>query len=169
MENHSSTISEVYRVIIPRCLYSMYCLRNKRGIIHKSQIDPNKMDAMMLISDMKWVFAELFRLVSNLSFDETLECIESIIARESSIIWDNGTTLRILDTRMKTKDKIICLLYIRNNQTEEELRTSVEYKNSSDFRKRLRELHTNRLIEFGSGKCILSPLGVTKAEEILSE
>ena len=40
-ENYGSTYDEVYRIIIPRCLYAMYCLRNKRGMIHKNHIDPN--------------------------------------------------------------------------------------------------------------------------------
>ena len=28
-EGHSSSIPEVYRIVIPRILYAMYCLRNK--------------------------------------------------------------------------------------------------------------------------------------------
>lgn len=66
LESHSSTISEVYRVLIPRTLYAMYCLRNKRGMIHKSSIDPNKMDATVLLGNAKWILAEFFRLASTL-------------------------------------------------------------------------------------------------------
>ena len=38
-ENNSAGAIEEYRIIIPRCLYAMYCLRNKRGMIHKNHID----------------------------------------------------------------------------------------------------------------------------------
>lgn len=164
--NHPNS-SEIYRIVIPRCLYSMYCLRNKRGMIHKSDIDPNKMDATILLEDTKWVLAEFIRLASSFTFKETLECIESIMCKETSLIWDTGSTLRILDTKMVTKDKILCLLYLKDMQSEDELRSSIEYKNSSDFRKILRSLHKERYIEYDPEHCKLSPLGMNKAETIL--
>lgn len=168
IEGHSATISEVYRVIIPRILYAMYCLRNKRGMIHKSHIDPNKMDATVLLGNAKWVLAELFRLASTLSFEETAAAIDSIMSRETSVIWDTGSSLRVLDTKMNTRDKILCLLYIRDNQSESVLRNSTEYKNSSEFRKLLKVLHKDKLIEYSEEKCILSPLGVLRAEALLN-
>lgn len=168
LEGHSATISEVYRVVIPRTLYAMYCLRNKRGMIHKSHIDPNKMDATVLLNNMKWVLAELFRMTSSLSFEETESVIDSIICRETLVIWNTGSTLRILNTKMPTRDKILCLLYTKNNQSEAELRNSVEYKNSSEFRKILKALHRDKLIEYTVDKCSISPLGLEKAESVLS-
>ena len=168
LEGHSATISEVYRVVIPRTLYAMYCLRNKRGMIHKSHIDPNKMDATVLLNNMKWVLAELFRMTSSLSFEETESVIDSIMCRETLVIWNTGSTLRILNTKMPTRDKILCLLYTKNNQSEAELRNSVEYKNSSEFRKILKALHRDKLIEYTVDKCSISPLGLEKAESVLS-
>lgn len=168
IEGHSATISEVYRIVIPRILYAMYCLRNKRGMIHKSHIDPNKMDATVLLGNTKWVLSELFRLASTLPFEETSAAIDSIMSRETSVIWDTGSSLRILDTKMHTKDKILCLLYIRDNQSEAELRNSTEYKNSSVFRKHLKALHKEKLIEYSEEKCMLSPVGILRAESLLN-
>lgn len=167
-EGNSTTISEAYRVVIPRILYAMYCLRNKRGMIHKSHIDPNKMDATVLLGNTKWVLAELLRMASTLSFQETQEAIDSIMCRETSIIWDIGTSLRILDTKMSAKDKVLCLLYTKNDQSENELRNSIEYKNASEFRKILRTLHKEKLIEYSIEKCSLSPIGIERAELLLS-
>lgn len=168
-ENYDSNISEIYRVIIPRRLYSMYCIRNKRGMIHKSQIDPNKMDAFLLLSDTKWILSEFFRLVSTLSFEETELIINSIICKETSLIWNTGECLRVLNVKMSTKNKILCLLYLRDGMLDEELRKSIEYKNISDFRKVLRQLHKEKLIEYDVPKCILSPIGIVKAEELFVE
>lgn len=167
-EGNSATISEVYRVVIPRILYAMYCLRNKRGMIHKSHIDPNKMDATVLLGNTKWVVAELLRMASTLSFQETQDAIDSIMCRETSIIWNTGTSLRILDTKMAAKDKVLCLLYTKNNQSENELRNSIEYKNASDFRKILKALHKDKLIEYTVEKCSISPIGIERAELLLS-
>lgn len=167
-EQHDKSISEVYRVIIPRCLYLMYCIRNKRGMIHKSQISPNKMDASLLLANMKWVFAELFRVVSTMSFEETEFAVNAIMNKETTIVWNTGSVLRVLDTRMVSKDKILCLLYMRDGATDIELQKSIEYKNFSDFKKILKILHQDKLIEYDAPKCFLSPLGIERAEILLS-
>ncbi len=168
LENYSSDISETYRVVIPRILYSMYCIRNKRGMIHKNHISPNKMDASILLMNAKWILCELFRLASTMSFEETEVAIDILMNREVSIIWDTGSALRILDTKMKTHDKIVCLLYAKDGQSEIALRNSIEYKNGSMFRKILKNLHEKKLIEYTTEKCSLSPLGIEVAEKILS-
>ncbi len=167
-ENKSSNYIEEYRIIIPRCLYSMYCMRNKRGMIHKNHIDPNKMDATVLLGNEKWVLAEFFRLVSSYTFDETEEIINSIICKETSMIWDTGNMLRVMNNKMGARDKVLCLLYIRDNQAVETLRKSIEYSNVSEFRKILKKLHKERAIEYEAEKCHLSPLGMERAEELLS-
>ena len=166
-ENCGSAYDESYRIIIPRCLYAMYCIRNKRGMIHKNHIEPNKMDATVLLNDTKWVLSEFFRLSSNLSFDETEGIIDSIVCKENSLIWNAGSVLRVLDTRMSCADKVLCLLYICNSQTDTELRNSVEYKNQTEFKRVLKTLHNKRMIEYAAPNCTLSPLGVQRVEEIL--
>ena len=167
-ESNYTNCPEEFRIIIPRCLYSMYCIRNKRGMIHKNHIDPNKMDATMLLENTKWVLAEIFRLASTMSFEETEEIVNAIMCKEVPMIWDTGNCLRILNTKMTSKDKVICLLYIRDCMTDLELQSSIEYKNLSDFRKVLRALHKDRLIEYQVPKCILSPLGINRAEELVN-
>ena len=168
-ENYDSKFSEVYRIVIPRCLYSMYCLRNKRGMIHKSHIDPNRMDASVLLSNTKWVLAEIFRQVSTMSFEKTEEIVNSIIRKESSIVWDTGDGLRILDTKMSCKNKVLCLLYMKDGQLDTDLQKSTEYKNTTEFKRVLRSLHKEKLIEYSDSKCILSPTGLIEAETLLTK
>lgn len=167
-ENASVSINETFRIIIPRILYGMYCIRNKRGAIHPNGIDPNRMDAQLLNNNAKWILAELYRMSIDSEFEEAEKIIESIMNKEIDMIWDNGKCLRILDTKMSTKNKILCLLYIKNNQNVNSLQVSIEYKNKSDFKKILRQLHTQRLIEYAEEECILTPLGEIKAQEILN-
>ena len=167
-EGHSGAVSEVYRIVIPRILYAMYCLRNKRGMIHKSHIIPNKMDASVLLGNTKWVLAELFRQASTLPFAEPENAIDSIMCRETSLVWDTGSSLRILDAKMAARDKVLCLLYIKDGQNETDLQYNIEYKNSSNFREILKSLHKEKLIEYSGGKCTISPIGIQKAEKLLS-
>lgn len=166
LENVGKQFPEEYRIVIPRCLYSMYCMRNKRGMIHKSHIDPNKMDATVLLYNTKWVLAELVRLESNFSFEDTENIVESIMMRETNLIWNTGKVLRVLDNKLKTKEKILCLLYVKDGQNDNDLQKSVEYKNKSQFRILLKTMHKDRLIEYCESRCKLSPLGSGEAERI---
>ena len=173
-EKTPSTIaSESYRLIIPRVLYSMYCIRNKRGMIHKGHISPNYLDASLLLANQKWVLAEIFRLESKLSFPETEDIINSIINKEIDILWEfeiEGTIIRrVLNTKLNARQKILCLLYTEDKQSEDILLKSIEYSNRSSFHKLLLQLHKERLIEFSNSRCILSPLGINQAESILNQ
>ena len=156
-----------YRIVIPRILYAMYCIRNKRGMIHKSSIDPNKMDAVFLLYNTKWVLAEICRLNTNQSFSDAEDAINAIMNRESSLIWNTGKSLRILDSSMKIPDQVLCLLYVKDNQLDTELQNETEYSNSSRFKTLLKELHKNRFIEYSEGSCKLSPKGVLLAETLM--
>ena len=154
---------------MPRILFSMYCLRNKRGAVHLSNIDPNEIDATLLLQQTKWFLAEIVRLSSNLSFDETVELIKQITCKEIEIVWDTGDSIRILKNDLTTAQKVICLLYYKDNQTDEELFDNTEYKNFSLFKNRiLKDLHQKRLIEYTNQDCKISPLGIKEAETIFN-
>lgn len=158
---------ESYRIIIPRMLYSMYCIRSKRGAIHKNHIDPNKMDARILIDQAKWIIAELFRLISSLSFEETVSLVDSILVKEIDVVWNINGFSRIIDSKMKSPMKVLCLLYNKDGQPVELLQKQIEYKNNSDFRKLLRKLHSERKIEYSENKCYISPIGINIVEQNL--
>jgi len=136
-------------------------------MIHKNHIDPNQMDANYLLYSTKWILAEFFRLTSTKSFCETIEIIDSIINRITSLVWDTGTIIRVLDTKMSCNNQVLCLLYLKNNQTDEELLKAIEYSNSSSFKKNLKLLHKSRYIEYCNSICSISPIGIQKAESLL--
>ena len=168
LKKWESTAGSVeYRVIIPRVLFSMACIRNKRGAIHVNDIDPNCMDASLLLNEAKWVLAEFFRLSSQLSFTETEETVKSITNKETSLIWHVNGITRVMDWSMSTKDQILILLYDRDKQTDRELQKSVEYGHTTKFRGHLLDLHKKRLIEYDGLTCTLSTTGIVQAERIL--
>lgn len=167
-ENTSIPNSEIFRIVMPRILFSMYCLRSKRGAVHLSNIDPNEIDATLLLYQVKWFLSELIRNISKLSFNETAEIIKQIIAKENDIIWNTGEKIRILRP-LSTVQQVLCLLYHSDKLTDKELCDNIEYKNFSVFKSRiLKTLHKKRLIEYNAPNCILSPTGISEAEKILS-
>lgn len=167
-EQCSPSVETSYRILIPRYLYAMYSIRNKRGIIHKSEIDPNGMDLAIMLSSAKWILSEMVRLCSNLPFEETSELIESLLEKEQPLFWNTGNAIRVLDIKMDSPSKILCLLYYKDKQTDTELQKAIEYQNSTTFKSILKKLHKERKIEYISGQCFLSPLGLKEAEKTIS-
>lgn len=165
LENFSAKAEE-YRIVIPRVLFMMACLRNKRGGIHPGPISPNKMDARLLLIGVKWVMAELFRLNSEISEQETSDIIEAIVSVEIPLLWNVNGKIRVLNTKMPVKDKILCLLYGKSMK-EKELRDNIEYQNVTMFKKILKKLHAERLLEYSDDNVTLSPLGQKRAAELL--
>lgn len=159
---------ESYRILIPRLLKAIYNIRNKRGVAHISNVNPNEMDATLILYAVKWVLAELIRLKSGLSLEETQALLDGIVERQSPLIWKEGSITWVLSPGMKTRDQILVLLYDRSPRTEKELREITEYANPTNFRSILRKLHKEKLVHFGKpGDCNLSPSGINAAEEII--
>lgn len=159
---------ESYRMLIPRALKAVYNIRNKRGVGHVAGVSPNEMDATYILYTVKWVLAEIVRLVSGASTQDTQKAVDAIVERRLSTIWKEGDITRILDTRMKARDQVLVLLYDSSPQTEAELREAIEYKNKTSFRAIIKGLHKKKLIfAQADEKCIISPTGLVEAEAVL--
>lgn len=164
----SNNANEEYRIIIPRVLYSMYCIRNKRGMIHINNINPNRMDALYLINSSKWILAELIRITSNIDFEIAMEIIDEILHKTIPYIWKNNDIVRVLNTKLNVKERILVILYSEDKMDFEKLFNCIEYKNKTIFKKYILELHKARYIEFDSNEqCIILPNGIKYIEEIL--
>lgn len=161
---------ESYRVLIPRVLRAIYGIRNKRGVGHLGIISPNEMDATLILYNVKWVLAEIIRLESGLSPSETQRVIEFVVEREMALLWKDGAVVRIAEKGMNARDQVLLLLYDSSPQAEAELRERCEYKNSTNFRKILQKLHSDKLIFLRpDSTCVLMPNGVSAAEKILRQ
>lgn len=157
-----------YRIHIPRLLFTIYGIRNKRGIGHISNIKPNKIDSTLILSSCKWVLAEIIRINSQLPIDETEKLIDEIVERNIEGIWEVGETVRILKDGLSLKEKILYLLYNKQSLNDTEIKNITEYSNMTYLKKTLKEFHKKRLIEYkDDGECILSPKGAVEAEKII--
>ena len=106
----SASGDQSYRVLLPRVLKSIYNIRNKRGVGHLSGFSPNEMDATLILYSAKWVLAELVRLESGLSIDETQSLVEEIVERRMELVWRDGEIVRVMDPSMKATDQAMVLL-----------------------------------------------------------
>lgn len=164
----SATGDESFRIIMPRVLFSVYCIRNKRGVGHISSISPNKLDATYILNSTKWVLTEFVRIAISANPDEAHELTSAILERQVDLIWDDGETFMVLNAKLKANQKVLLALYKKDRQEIEALRTLINYKNKSDFKKLLAKLKASNLIDITSKSiCKISPLGIKEAEQLI--
>ncbi|MBU2914852.1 hypothetical protein [Reichenbachiella agariperforans] len=161
---------EAYRIHIPRVLYTIYGIRNKRGVGHISQISPNKIDATLILASCKWVLAEVIRINSNYQIEETGVLIDEVIQRNIEGIWQINGVDRIMIDGLKLPEQILFILYNKQSCSDIEISQITEYKNFNYLKKVLKKFHQERLVEYSkNGECILSPKGSIEAEKIISK
>lgn len=160
------------RILIPRALKVVYDIRNKRGIAHYDQATiPNKIDATLTRDLVKWILAELLRLVSNQTEQETELLIEGLMEKKLPIIWQFENLPRVLPSNISLKNKILILLYVTKRLTVEDLIKSTLYKNKSRFNEIIADLNNNSLIGFDptTHSCEISPKGILLVESITKD
>lgn len=160
--------NESYRILIPRTLYSIYTIRNKRGVGHLGLVKPNLIDATLIFQAVKWILAELVRLNSEVDIIETNKLITQITQRQLDILWKYDGVTRILKKNLRVDKKILILLYDSSPQNKNILQSNIKYVNTHNFNKELKKLDAKILIEFKDGKtCYITSLGENEAENIL--
>jgi hypothetical protein len=171
---HVSTVPRSVQVLIPRLLPALYEVRNNRGVGHTGgEVDPNHMDAVLVLQMSKWIMAELVRLLHHRPVDEAAEIVEALVEREIPLLWSVNDKLRVLDTSLTMKDKTLILLHSKTGPMgERELVDFLEHSNPSAFRRDvLRAAHKKRLIEYDQDaqSVTVSPLGIELAEQLLAD
>jgi hypothetical protein len=160
------------RIQIPRMLIALYEIRNNRNVGHVGgDVDPNHMDAVCVLQMAKWVMAELVRVLHQMPVDEAAEVVEALVEREVPLVWKVGDQKRVLNPKMKMKDKTFLLLHATTGTVpEEDLTSWVEHSNPSVYRRDvLRPAHRAKLLEYDEGDrtVTISPTGVAYVEEKL--
>ena len=171
-----SGFDDSIRFHIPNALKTIYTIRNKRGVAHiAKEVDPNLMDATLVVTCADWIMAELVRLFHNLPIEKAQRLVEDPVTKRISTIWRVGDTdrRRVLnppDRNLSAKDKVLLLLHDAHPKpmTADDLLSYTEYKNISRFRtKVLSELHDDCCIDFDKEADLvhISPLELDFAEK----
>ncbi|MDO8374874.1 MAG: hypothetical protein Q7T39_23330 [Polaromonas sp.] len=172
LEQFPSTFPRSVRVQLPRLLLGLWEIRNNRGVGHTGgDVDPNSMDARLVLESSKWIMAELVRIFNDIPIAEATEAVERLTERTLPMVWEIGDTKRVLDPSLSMRDQTLLLLYSVNGAVDEsKLFAWVEHSSSSAYRRDvLKKLHTTRLAEYNqvTKKVSLTPLGINYVEENL--
>lgn len=109
LEDHSS-LDVGLRICASRIARSMYTLRNKRGIAHKSDVDPNKYDLRYLHSGAQWIMAELIRSALCCTVDEANALLLQVPVPVGEVVEDFGDRKLVL-AELPVIDELLVLLH----------------------------------------------------------
>ncbi len=160
------------RIQIPRVLLALYEVRNNRGVGHVGgDVDPNPMDARIVLESAKWVLAELVRVFHNLDPGAAGAVVEGLVEKTVPVVWDVGNARRVLNSDLSKKEQTLLLLYSSTRPVAaSDLVSWVEHSNPSAYRRDvLRRAHRDRLLEYDEAtqRVHLSPTGIAYVEDKL--
>jgi len=155
-------------------LIALYEIRNNRGVGHVGgDVDPNGMDARVVLEMAKWILADLVRIFhpNSLTMEQATEFVDSLVERTVPVVWKVGDARRVLDPSLKSREQVLLLLYsVIGPARANDLFEWVEHSNFTVFKKQvLGQLHKDRLVNFDSrtGLVTLSPTGTREVESKL--
>lgn len=172
LEGAGAHLPRSLRVQIPRVLVALYEIRNNRGVGHVGgDVDPNHMDATVVVAMAKWVVAEVIRLFHSVDTATATALVDALVSREVPVVWEVGGKKRVLAANLTIKEKTLLLLYSHTGPASEaDLRAWVEHANASVYRRDiLRPAHKAKLVEYDTtnGTVELSPVGSQFVEQNL--
>jgi len=172
LERAGAQVPRSVRIQIPRMIVALYEIRNNRGVGHAGgDIDPNRMDAMVVISMAKWIVADLIRLLYKTDTDTATKAVESLCDRTVPIVWTVGEHKKVLNPSLTMKEKMLILLYSEAGPVAESALCGwVEYSNATVFRLEvIRPAHKAQLVHYDTRNRTVqvTPLGIKFVEDNL--
>ena len=169
LEQASSTFPRSVKVQIPRVLLALYEVRNNRGVGHVGgEVNPNHMDASMVLHSSKWLVAELVRIFHNVDTATATAVVEALTEREVPVIWQVNGKKRVLKKSLSMKEKTLLLLYSEPTSVNEtKLVEWTEHSNSAVYRRDvLVKGHKEKIWEYDrdTKNVTLSPIGMQCVE-----
>jgi hypothetical protein len=170
LESENHRFGRPLCIQIPRMLVALYEVRNNRGVGHVGgDVDPNHMDAMLVLNMAKWLMAELIRIFHEVATAEATQAVEILIERTVPLVWRVAGKSRVLNPTLTMKKKVLALLSDTSGPlAETKLFESTEHSNPTVFRRDvLLPLHREKLIEYDKDtrEVHLSPIGIRFVED----
>ena len=134
-----------------RVARSIYTMRNKRNIVHKGKIDPNRIDLEFTYHGAAWIMAELIRCASNVTMEEAGALIRLVSAPVGTLV-EEIDGVRMVHAKVPIRVEILLLLHSMHPDpaTSMQLAGWIR-KNDATVRGQLSKLRSARLI-VGDGK-----------------
>ena len=146
-EQHTA-LDDGLRICVARIGRATYALRSKRNIAHKGAIDPNSYDLDFLHAAARWILAEMLRLTQGLDMEEAgalIELVHTPFGRLTEKI--DGRWL--VYGNLSARNEVLVLLHRHypDHMTVASILESLDRRNATSVRARIRELYKDKLIQ----------------------
>jgi hypothetical protein len=168
-----TSFDDSLRLLIPRACTFAYDISSNRGVRHDpDEIDPNKMDAMVVIPVASWVLAELVRYAAAGSStpETTAELVDELVEKQFPLFENIDGRTYINATKLKAPEIGLLLLYAaypkrirRDNLIDQIARHGVK-KNAAG----VAVARMKNFVDDDNGNWKLRGTGRNRASEILS-
>ena len=161
------------RLQIPRACIFVYDITSNRGARHDSdEINPNEMDASVIMSMCSWILAELVRFSTkhSISIDKAKEIVNFLIERRYPIFEEINGRIYVDNRKFKSASECSLLLLYKLYPRRINKEILIDLLKRHSFRQTALKLE--RLTPYididDNGNILLRMTGRKKAEQILS-
>lgn len=172
LESGGASFPRAVRIQIPRMIIALYEIRNNRGVGHVGgDVDPNHMDARVVVEMAKWILADLIRIFhpTSISPEQASALVDSLVEEALPAVWTMSNDRRVLDPSLEPREQVLLLLYGRA-ATAGELFGWVEHSSFRIFKRLVECLREEGLVDFNirTGLVTLSAIGTHEVESRLA-
>src|SRR6266446_3099602 len=161
------------RLLIPRACRVVYDIASNRGARHDSdEIDPNSMDANVVIPTCAWILAEAIRYAQKGAVDpsQARDLVESLVEKKYPIVEEIDGRIYLHSKKKSAVDVALAAL-ARNHPkrlSKAELATIIKHNGFSIHNARLAVRRISKFVDDDHGKLRLLATGLKRADEIIS-
>jgi hypothetical protein len=167
----SASAHDSLRIHIPRALWAVYGVRNRRDVGHiGGDVNPNRADAYFVVALCDWVLAELIRLTFNCPLVEAQGLVDNLVERRVPIVQDFGGFPKILRTDLTIPDRVLLLAYRggANGVAIDDLQTWLRPAKPGAVRVAVLRLDRKAFLHRDGNRCFITLSGIRHVEENMS-
>lgn len=168
LESRKTSLDDGLRICCARVARACYTLRNKRGIVHKNELDPNRYDLKYVYASAQWIMSEIVRDTITQDVCLANELIEFVQIPVSSVV-EIMRDRKIVHGDHSTEEEIMLLLH--NEYPEyvalDDLKKSLLRRSARTVSRRLDELWKSKKVDRSNGEYKLTRAGYQHAEKLL--
>jgi hypothetical protein len=174
LEKQPATIDDTIRLTIPRACRFAYDIASNRGARHDpDEIDPNEMDANVVVSTCSWILSEMIRYAQKgaVGTDEAVAIVESLSTKRYPLVEEVDGRVYFHHADASATNVALMALAHRSprRMPKNELMDTLR---NHHFKRRNCEVAIQRIARFvdddGKGNLRLLAPGLKKAEELMA-
>lgn len=137
------------RMTIPRAARIIYEMRSHRGGAHKSEVNPQFLDAKVCLNIASWIVCEFIRLYSDKEPENVEQTISQMISRRLPFIeeFEDGDVMLLIDPSSCKEE---CLLYLYHfypkRISNEQMREYLDHQTAQNVLTSLSRAELERLV-----------------------